>query len=470
MLRVSVDIGGTFTDMVVTGPDGAVEMHKSPSTHGSLSDGVMNCFRKAAKARGQSLDALLGDVDTVIHGTTATTNALLTRSGMKTGMLTTDGFRDIIEMRRGMRVGVSPYNLKVKFPEPLVPRARRIGVAERIGPDGEIVTPLNEQQVEDAVRRLKADGCEAIAICFLYSYLRPGPREAGGGDRARGRARCFRRHFLRHHPDGARVRALQHDRGRRLCRRHFRRLYRPARRRTARGRLQRPPAADPVERRHPGSRHRQAQSGDDIVVGARRRPLGWALFRRALFAQDPLGRHGRHQLRGRPDPERPDPAHQQYLAVRTAHRQQDGRRAFDRRRRRQRGLVRSAQSVAGRAEERRLASGSGLLRPRRRRADRHRRQCPARLYRSPTSFSAAKSASIARPPMRRSARSPSAWACRRKRPQSRSTTSSTRAWPTRSTSAAPSAASIRANSCWWRAAGQGACMLWRSRARSASRR
>ncbi len=173
MLRVSVDIGGTFTDMVVTGPDGAVDMHKSPSTHGSLSDGVMNCFRKAAKARGQDLDALLAEVDTIIHGTTATTNALLTRSGMKTGMLTTEGFRDIIEMRRGMRVGISPYNLKVKFPEPLVPRARRIGVAERVGPDGDIIMPLDERQVEDAVRRLKADGCEAIAICFLYSYLRP---------------------------------------------------------------------------------------------------------------------------------------------------------------------------------------------------------------------------------------------------------------------------------------------------------
>jgi N-methylhydantoinase A len=173
VLRVSVDIGGTFTDMVITEPNGAVEMFKSPSTYEALSEGVLNCFRKAAKARNCSLDKLLSGVDTIIHGTTATTNALLTRSGVKTGMLTTKGFRDIIELRRGMRVGVSPYNLKVKFPDPLVPRSRRIGVEERVGPDGGVITPLDEQQVADGVQRLKAEGCEAIAICFLYSYIKP---------------------------------------------------------------------------------------------------------------------------------------------------------------------------------------------------------------------------------------------------------------------------------------------------------
>jgi N-methylhydantoinase A len=173
LLRVSVDIGGTFTDMVVTSPDGAVEMFKSPSTHGRLSEGVMDCFCKAAGARGVGLEALLTQVDTIIHGTTVTTNALLTRTGVKTGMLTTKGFRDIIELRRGMRVGVSPYNLKVAFPEPLVPRVLRTGVEERVLPDGTVHTPLNEAQVEEAVRRFKAEGVEAIAVCFLYSYLRP---------------------------------------------------------------------------------------------------------------------------------------------------------------------------------------------------------------------------------------------------------------------------------------------------------
>ncbi len=173
MLRVSVDIGGTFTDMVITDPSGSVEMFKSPSTPGALSEGVMNCFRKAAKTRRADLAELLATTETIIHGTTATTNALLTRSGVKTGMLTTKGFRDIIELRRGMRVGVSPYNLKVKFPEPLVQRSLRLPIEERVGPDGKIMIPLNERDVEGAVKRLVDEGCESIAICFLYSYLRP---------------------------------------------------------------------------------------------------------------------------------------------------------------------------------------------------------------------------------------------------------------------------------------------------------
>jgi N-methylhydantoinase A len=143
--------------------DGAVEMYKSPST-GRLAEGVMNCLRKAADARACGLDALLAQVDTIIHGTTVTTNALLTRTGVKTGMLTTKGFRDIIELRRGMRVGVSPYNLKVAFPEPLVLGA---GIEERVGPDGSVITPLDEAQVEDTVRHFCAAGVEAIAVCFL---------------------------------------------------------------------------------------------------------------------------------------------------------------------------------------------------------------------------------------------------------------------------------------------------------------
>ena len=173
MLRVSVDIGGTFTDMVISDPEGRVEMYKSPSTPEQLSDGVMECFRKAARHRAVALDDLLHDVDTIIHGTTATTNALLTRTGAKTGLITTDGFRDIIELRRGMRVGHSPYNLKVAFPQPLVTRDRILTVRERVRYDGSVVTPLNEDDVAEAAHRLKAVGVEAIAIYFLFSYMNP---------------------------------------------------------------------------------------------------------------------------------------------------------------------------------------------------------------------------------------------------------------------------------------------------------
>ncbi len=173
MLRVSVDIGGTFTDMVVTDPEGNVAMYKSPSTPGQLGQGVMDCFRKAAKERRLPLDDLLKSVDTLIHGTTATTNALLTRTGAKTGILTTEGFRDIIELRRGMRVGVSPYNLKVAFPRPLVSRDHIIGIKERVRFDGTVIEPLDEEAVKAAALKLAEEAIEAVAVCFLFSHLNP---------------------------------------------------------------------------------------------------------------------------------------------------------------------------------------------------------------------------------------------------------------------------------------------------------
>lgn len=173
MLRVSVDIGGTFTDMVVTDPDGNVAMFKSPSTPGQLSKGVMDCLAKASEERGVSLPDLLAQVDPIIHGTTATTNALLTRTGARTAIITTEGFRDIIELRRGIRIGHSPYNLKVPFPQPLVSRDRIVGVRERVRYNGEVLVPLDEAQVEAAARRFADEDIEAVAICFLFSHLNP---------------------------------------------------------------------------------------------------------------------------------------------------------------------------------------------------------------------------------------------------------------------------------------------------------
>jgi N-methylhydantoinase A len=173
MLRVSVDIGGTFTDMVVTDRDGNVSMFKSPSTPGQLSRGVMDCLRKAAADRATTLAELLTQVHTIIHGTTATTNALLTRTGARTAIITTEGFRDIIELRRGIRIGHSPYNLKVPFPKPIVTRDRIVGVPERVRFNGEVLTPLDETAVEAACRRFAAQDIEAVAVCFLFSHLNP---------------------------------------------------------------------------------------------------------------------------------------------------------------------------------------------------------------------------------------------------------------------------------------------------------
>ena len=177
MLRVSVDIGGTFTDMVVAAADGSVEMFKSPSTHDQLSRGVMNCLGKAAEHYRTSLDGLLAEVDTIIHGTTVTTNALLTRAGAATGMITTEGFRDIIEMRRGMRVGYTPYNLKVAFPEPLIPRFRRLTVRERVRFDGASRTVVDGPFAE--TRELIAGfwllQCDSLQECIDWIKRCPSP-------------------------------------------------------------------------------------------------------------------------------------------------------------------------------------------------------------------------------------------------------------------------------------------------------
>ena len=113
----------------------------------------------------------LADVAEIVHGTTLVTNAVIERKGATLGLLTTRGFRDILEMGTEQRYDI--YDLFVAFPEPLVRRDRRLEVDERVDALGRVVTPLNEASVERAVHRLVAEGCEAIAICFLYSYAHP---------------------------------------------------------------------------------------------------------------------------------------------------------------------------------------------------------------------------------------------------------------------------------------------------------
>jgi N-methylhydantoinase A len=171
-LRVSVDIGGTFTDCVVEDEDG-VRLFKSPTTPGDPPQGVLDVLRRAAG--DEQLDSFLGRVERFVHGTTLATNVLLTGRGARTGMLTTAGFRDVIEIRRGIRnLGSSMFDQFKPPYEPLIPRSRRLGVPERSLYTGEIEQPLDVAATEEAVDRLLADGCEAIAIGFLHSYAAPG--------------------------------------------------------------------------------------------------------------------------------------------------------------------------------------------------------------------------------------------------------------------------------------------------------
>lgn len=172
--RVCVDVGGTFTDCLVMDETGVLRQFKASTTPDYPSDGFMNAMQKAAKGYGQTLQEFLGSVSVLIHGTTLATNILLTGRGAKTGMLTTKNFRDIVEIRRGIKpVNISLYNVFIPPNRPLVPRSRRIGVDERVLYDGTVATPLNEQEVVDAVARFRNDGVQAVAVCYLHSYINP---------------------------------------------------------------------------------------------------------------------------------------------------------------------------------------------------------------------------------------------------------------------------------------------------------
>jgi N-methylhydantoinase A len=161
-----IDIGGTFTDLVLHRKNGAgdevMRFAKVLTTVPNQAEGVLAAIRAA--------NVTPADLALVIHGTTATTNALLERKIAKVGLITTRGFRDTLEL--GRRTRPRPYGLFGTF-EPLVPRERRIEVDERMDAEGEVVTPLNEADVERAVRALIAAGCESLVIHFLHSYANP---------------------------------------------------------------------------------------------------------------------------------------------------------------------------------------------------------------------------------------------------------------------------------------------------------
>ncbi|HMA88899.1 MAG TPA: hydantoinase/oxoprolinase family protein [Burkholderiales bacterium] len=176
---VGVDIGGTFTDCVVLDRKGRITATKSPSTPGNFAEGMLAALQLAAARLGLEFREFCSHIEVLTHGTTVGTNALIQRKGAKTGLLTTRGHEDAIHIMRGSR-GVTSRELRkvVHFPEsqkpaPIVPKRLIAGVSERVDCFGEIVVPLNEAQVEAAVRALLAEGVEAIAVCFLWSFKNP---------------------------------------------------------------------------------------------------------------------------------------------------------------------------------------------------------------------------------------------------------------------------------------------------------
>ena len=176
MRSVGIDIGGTFTDVVVMGDDGSVSTTKSPSTPGRLQEGLLAALSAAAEKEKTDLAALLGRIDRIAHGTTVATNAFIERRGAKVALLTTRGFEDTMIMQRmmGMTAGLSPSELtdysNRRVPDPIVPRSLIFGIRERIDYRGDVIAPLVEQDVYEAIARTKEAGIEAIAVSYLWSF------------------------------------------------------------------------------------------------------------------------------------------------------------------------------------------------------------------------------------------------------------------------------------------------------------
>ena len=171
MYKIGIDVGGTFTDFVVAGETGQPRFFKTATTPDDPSIGVMAGLRDAADAYGLSLDQFLGDTDLVIHGSTVATNTLVERKGATVGLITTDGFRDLLEMREGLKE--DRYNLRMTMVEPLAARYLRVGIPERVRANGKVERPLDEAALIENLDYLVREGAEALAVCFLFSYLNP---------------------------------------------------------------------------------------------------------------------------------------------------------------------------------------------------------------------------------------------------------------------------------------------------------
>ena len=167
-MKIGIDVGGTFTDFLLAEDDGTSSIFKVLSTPGDPSVGLMNGLREMSSSKGMSLEDFIRNVEIIVHGTTVTTNAVLTYSGAKTGLLTTKGLRDALEMRRGIRE--EQYNNRYTNVKPLVPRYLRCPVEERLDYRGDEITELNEQDVRSAVDLFRKEGVEAVAICFMNSF------------------------------------------------------------------------------------------------------------------------------------------------------------------------------------------------------------------------------------------------------------------------------------------------------------
>lgn len=166
--RIGIDIGGTFTDFTVVDDErGTVVIDKTLTTPRAPEEGVIAGLERLER----QLPGLLATATEVIHATTLVTNVILERKGARTGLITTEGFRDVLEMAREVRYDL--FDMFIRLPEPIVPRSLRHAVSERVLADGGVQKPLDEGQVRAAAKQLQAEGVTAVAIAFLHAYRNP---------------------------------------------------------------------------------------------------------------------------------------------------------------------------------------------------------------------------------------------------------------------------------------------------------
>ena len=205
MIRIGIDTGGTFTDLVAFDPDGGrLAFHKVASTP----DAPARAIVQGVRAIVERVGARPEQVDLLIHGTTVATNAVLQRAGARVALITTAGFRDVLQIQRQDRPRL--YDLRGRRARPLVPRALRFELRERMRFDGSVQTPVDREQLYALVDLLRRERVEAVAVGLLHSYVNPGARARGGPGARRASAGCSGVPVARAGGRAGRVRALQH--------------------------------------------------------------------------------------------------------------------------------------------------------------------------------------------------------------------------------------------------------------------
>jgi N-methylhydantoinase A len=174
--RISIDIGGTFTDLVIVDDGGDIALFKTPTTHEKYADAVIKNLESGSNSLDISLKELMKGCSTfiggsLVHGSTISTNALIENKVAKTGLICTRGFRDMLLDREGGKA--EPFNWNIDYPAPYIPRYLTLPVTERMNAEGDVETPLNEDDVRDAIKQFKKCNVEAIAVSLIWSIANP---------------------------------------------------------------------------------------------------------------------------------------------------------------------------------------------------------------------------------------------------------------------------------------------------------